>query len=216
MKFKVGDHVVGNESADVYVITRRGWQGEVVGVCGAGRTILVRALPGHSGGSANYPVAAHCFDLIPRKEGRKIVVTVDGETTTARLYNGKVLEKSAEVKCSPGDRFDFNVGAGLAIDRLLDRESTKPGGFPLEELKSGRFGRLNNGEWFVVLEDRMLYLNGSEGWDRITDLDRDGAFPSVSKDSRRVDIIVAAVSLRDAKRTANKGHFVWARTYKKV
>ena len=215
MEFKVGDRVVAKESS-YYSVTKPGWRGEVVQVEPDRGVIRVRALPGYEGGADTFGVIACHFAKVRRNSDRKIVVTVDGETTTARLYNGKVLEKSAEAKCSPGDRFDFNVGAGLAIDRLLDREATKPGGFPLEELKSGRFGRLNNGEWFVVLEDRMLYLNGNENWDKIADLDGAGMFPRHLGFQRGVNFVVDAVSLKNAKRQVAEGQFIWARTYKKV
>lgn len=55
---------------------------------------------------------------------KKIVITSDGKTTLARLYeNGKVT-KTAKAECSPGDKFDFTVGAKLAFERL--NEKTEP------------------------------------------------------------------------------------------
>lgn len=48
----------------------------------------------------------------------KIVITTDGKTTLARLYNGKEVIKSAEAKLSKNDEFDFMVGAKLAFERL--------------------------------------------------------------------------------------------------
>lgn len=58
----------------------------------------------------------------------KIVITTDGVTTLARLYDGSKVIKSAEAKCSPKDTFDFAVGAKLAYDRLMEEkaESVKP------------------------------------------------------------------------------------------
>lgn len=50
----------------------------------------------------------------------KIVITTDGKTTTARLFDGKELVKKAEAKCSPDDTFDFMVGAKLAMERLAE------------------------------------------------------------------------------------------------
>lgn len=49
----------------------------------------------------------------------KIVVTSDGKTTLARLYDGSNVTKSAEAKCSPSDTYDFTTGANLAYDRLM-------------------------------------------------------------------------------------------------
>lgn len=49
---------------------------------------------------------------------QKIVITTDGKITTAKLYEGSKVIKTAEAKCNPEDTFDFNVGARLAFDRL--------------------------------------------------------------------------------------------------
>lgn len=52
-------------------------------------------------------------------EDQKIVITTDGKkTTTAALYIGKQRIKEASAKCAPGDMFDFNVGAAIAVGRL--------------------------------------------------------------------------------------------------
>lgn len=54
----------------------------------------------------------------------KIVITSDGKTTLARLYENGEVTKTAEAKCSPSDKFDFAVGAKLAFERL--NEKTEP------------------------------------------------------------------------------------------
>lgn len=53
---------------------------------------------------------------------QKIVITTDGKTTLARMYEGKTVIKSAEAKCSPADEFDFNLGAKIAFGRLMKGE----------------------------------------------------------------------------------------------
>lgn len=50
----------------------------------------------------------------------KIVITTDGATTTARKYDGKNLIKEAKAVCSKDDTFNFDVGAKLAMERLLE------------------------------------------------------------------------------------------------
>lgn len=55
----------------------------------------------------------------------KIVITQTGSTTTARLYDGKTIVKSAEAKCSPTDTYDFAIGARLAFDRLMPASEPK-------------------------------------------------------------------------------------------
>lgn len=61
--------------------------------------------------------------LAPELPGSKVVITTDGKTTLARLYDGKKVIKRAEAKCSPHDEFNFNVGAELAFSRLMGKDS---------------------------------------------------------------------------------------------
>lgn len=51
---------------------------------------------------------------------QKIVITTDGKTTTAKLYDGKKFIKEAKAKCSPEDKFDFETGAEIAFSRLMN------------------------------------------------------------------------------------------------
>lgn len=55
----------------------------------------------------------------------KIVITSDGTETTARLYDGKKVVKTATAKCSPEDKFDFETGATIAFDRLFEKYEKK-------------------------------------------------------------------------------------------
>ena len=55
----------------------------------------------------------------------KIVITTEGKTTLARLYEGNKVVKSAEAKCSPADTFSFQTGAELAFKRLFENPVTK-------------------------------------------------------------------------------------------
>lgn len=50
----------------------------------------------------------------------KIIITTDGEITTAKLYRHGEPTLKAVAKCSPEDTFDFATGAKLAFDRLID------------------------------------------------------------------------------------------------
>ncbi len=61
-----------------------------------------------------------CIAGLATEDNRKIVITTDGKETLARLYDGKKVIKSASAKCSPSDKFDFNTGVKIAIDRLLE------------------------------------------------------------------------------------------------
>lgn len=55
----------------------------------------------------------------------KIVITTDGVTTTARKYDGKNLIKEAKAVCSKDDTFNFDVGAKLAMERLMAEDKPK-------------------------------------------------------------------------------------------
>ena len=61
-------------------------------------------------------------ELIPnRVSNDKIVIMHDGKTTTATLYREDGSKEKATAKCSPEDTFDFNVGAKLAMERLMEK-----------------------------------------------------------------------------------------------
>lgn len=60
----------------------------------------------------------------------KIVITTDGKTTTAKMFDGKKLLKAAMSKCSPKDTFDFAIGAKIALERVTEKE---------REFKVGQF-----------------------------------------------------------------------------
>lgn len=55
----------------------------------------------------------------------KIIITTDGVTTTARKYDGKNLIKEARAVCSRDDEFNFDVGAKLAVERLMAEDKPK-------------------------------------------------------------------------------------------
>lgn len=55
----------------------------------------------------------------------KIVITTEGSTVLARLYEGKKVLEEAKATCSKDDKFVFATGAQLAFDRLLGNEPKK-------------------------------------------------------------------------------------------
>lgn len=63
---------------------------------------------------------AEDYEIIPPAPSLKIIITTDGTTTTARLMDGKATLRTATATCSPSDTFDFDKGARLAFDRLID------------------------------------------------------------------------------------------------
>lgn len=129
-KFKVGDIVVGNEKASWnYGVTKRGVKLKVTQVNNNGSFVgIIISEPRGKYVGQTFGVGCElkpeCFDLVT--EGDKIVIITDGVTTTAKMYCGKEVIKKAEAKCAPGDKFDFEFGARLAMDRLFeDTRDTK-------------------------------------------------------------------------------------------
>ena len=66
------------------------------------------------------------------KNENKIVITTDGTTTRAALYDGHKLIREAKAICSKDDTFNFETGAKIAIDRLTEKPAEPK---PKKELK---------------------------------------------------------------------------------
>lgn len=67
----------------------------------------------------------------------KVVITTDGKTTTAKMYEGTKLLKTAKSKCSPEDTFDFAIGVKLTLERVTEKEP---------KFKIGQFVRVINND----------------------------------------------------------------------
>lgn len=141
MKFKVGDRV--KAVTDNYGLTNQEykWVGEVTSVYSnrfSAETIYsILDNIGYVCNNLDY----EDFELVNQD---KIVILTDGETVTAKKYEGKEVIKSATAKCHPDDRFDFNTGAKIAFDRLME-ESKEEGKFKV-------------GDYVRVVDTGKLYL----------------------------------------------------------
>lgn len=121
MKYKVGDRVIIEESNIEYCSVYKGLEGTIVEVDAFYKNHPYRV------STAKCPGGVWCkVRCLVNNAPHKIVITTDGKTTTARLFNGKELIRKAEAKCSPDDKFDFMVGAKLAMERLEGEEPKKP------------------------------------------------------------------------------------------
>ena len=67
------------------------------------------------------------------KSENKIVITTDGTTTRAALYDGHKLIREAKAICSKDNTFDFEKGAKIAFERLTAKPAVKAK--PKKELK---------------------------------------------------------------------------------
>ena len=119
-KFKVGDKVRILDGSKIENYTGN-WNEHMKDHVGEVHTIeFVR---GRNDGRVQYRLNDLLFvwderglELVSEK---KIVITVCGKNTIARLYDGKKLVRGAVASCAPDDKFDFNVGARLAFERLI-------------------------------------------------------------------------------------------------
>ena len=203
MKYKVGDKVqVVTKKEGFFCGFKPGDVVEVLRVDTSDSTLFCER-------AGSYQQWIHTENVVPIPQ--KIVITTDGVTTTARMFSGKELVKSAEAKCSKSDTFDFKKGAALAVDRLLGRleekaepEVPKFPKFPKSELKTGVFGRMSNGWWFVIVDDSFIYESGK--FDEVDQVDLDGALKY-----KAVDCLVKAVSFNNARSQASIGSFIWKR-----
>lgn len=114
MDFKIGDRVIVEK--DNINFGRNGWTGTIV--------------KGPWGETYKWEVVfddglklwcdVKCLAEETKKQD-KIVITTDGKTTTATLYREDGSKEVATAKCCPEDTFDFNVGAKLAMERLMKK-----------------------------------------------------------------------------------------------
>lgn len=126
-KFEIGDKVIGNEKANKYGVTIKGWTGSVVKIDEPRERICVNE---NSRRKDGFWVEADCFDLVESKKkspdikdkADKIIITVNGTETTAQFYKGGKVVKTATAKCSSSDEFNFETGAKLAFDRMMKRK----------------------------------------------------------------------------------------------
>lgn len=131
MKYRVGDKVriVSKKRGDSWNVSGKmdKWLGKVMTIRETrGRNYKMMEDEGEFCGDGWFWYDSMIEGLAPELPISKVVITTDGKTTLARLYDGKKVIKRAEAKCSPHDKFDFNVGAKLAFDRLMGNEEKEP------------------------------------------------------------------------------------------
>lgn len=124
MKYKVGDKVRVRKDLrcnEVYgpLATVRG----MMSFCGKEVTISRVLCNGYELLEDGFLVKyAWTDEMLEPARTEKIVITSDGVTTTAKKYDSKKLVKEAKAVCSKDDTFNFDVGAKLAMDRLLEEK----------------------------------------------------------------------------------------------
>jgi hypothetical protein len=122
-KFKVGDKVKVKTNRDVRDLTRRGFPegiikqiGEVVDLTPFDDLVIVR----FQNSFAKWRVPT-CFLKLAKPE--KIIIYRNGAEVVAK---NTATGKTGVARCNPADEFDFNTGAKLAFERLINPEPEKP------------------------------------------------------------------------------------------
>lgn len=137
-KFKIGDKVKthserGHEVNGVaYVSSMDEYSGVIARVEGINRTNY-NGVEKWFYDLENTPFYWHESLLEAVKNENKIVITTDGTTTRAALYDGHKLIREAKAICSKDDTFDFEAGAKIAFERLAAKPAVKAK--PKKELK---------------------------------------------------------------------------------
>lgn len=129
MKYKVGQKVRIREDLKAGVVRKRGIRKMGIRIDDEmilyrGKEVTITAIDA----DGDYKIREDCGDwfwsdeMLEPIRNEKIVITSDGVTTTARKYDGKKLIKEAKAVCSKDDVFNFEVGANLAMERLLEKK----------------------------------------------------------------------------------------------
>ena len=128
MKYKVGDKVKVRDDLNLFAAYRMADGGACDGVVDEmmelrGRIVTIKSITD----AGKYRIKEGDYNWTDGMFAglaceQKIVITSDGTTTLARLYEGSKVVKSAEAKCSADDEFKFETGAKLAMERLYGVE----------------------------------------------------------------------------------------------
>lgn len=124
-KFKIGDSVkcVCVVDANKLVVGKIGTIIDIdCGLIGVEFDEWVHGHGCHHKGKIGYCWWCEELDLVKVVCSEKIVITNDGKTTTAKMYDGKEVVKTAIAKCSPEDEFDIMTGTMIAFSRLFDAD----------------------------------------------------------------------------------------------
>lgn len=156
-KFKVGDYVVSNISGVV---------GKVTNIL-PDNYICVESQHCITHGSDKN------FTLYTKDQPNKIVITTDGCTTTAKMYRDKSVVGVQTTKCHPDDRFDFLVGAKIALDRLVGCKEEEP------KYYNGKVVCVDNNDFHFYTTGKVYQIKDGVAYDDYGDKFRFTPFVSV-------------------------------------
>lgn len=166
-KFKVGDKVRILDGSKIknYI---GGWTGGMKRHIG--EIVTIRSVFQHSPICNSYYLEEHSFSWDERglelvKPEKIIIYRNDAEVVAKNTATGK----TGVAKCTPADEFDFNVGAKLAFERLINPEPEKPkyynGKVVCIDSKTSRFTK---GKIYVVTNGNLNSNDGVYEYHRFT------------------------------------------------
>lgn len=94
---------------------------------------------------------------------RKIVITSNGSETLARLYEDNKVIKTAKAKCSPVDIFNFETGAKIAFDRLIEDKPADKWRVVNRPVKAGDYIRITKPSFSFNKKGDILKVSRSFG-----------------------------------------------------
>ena len=145
-KFKVGDKVVLTKNEDyakagmIGTIIEEKRSSDRLGIKFDKKFYGGHDCFGQCGDGYGHYVSGEYVKLVSANSS--IHIYTDGITTTAILKDGKKAIRTGQAKCSPDDTYDFNVGAKLAFDRLMENE--------VKEVKR----KAKVGEWVKIVSTK--------------------------------------------------------------
>lgn len=104
--------------------------------------------------------------LLEAVNENKVVITTDGTTTRAALYDGHKLIREAKAICSKDDTFDFEAGAKIAFERLTAKPAEPKPKKDLKPLNTKIFvidgyGDFKSGHIYEIKDGK---IHDDEGW----------------------------------------------------
>lgn len=176
-KYKIGDKIKIKKDTNVTgKFLKGGMTGNVIELLKNGVCVeFDDDINGHSG-SDGKGKCGHCwcvrFDDIEHINDNKIVITTDGTETLARLYEGNKVVKRATAKCSPDGTFNFETGAKIAFDRLVENKPVDKWRVVNRRAKAGDFIRLKEASFSFTkkgdimrvaeVDDNACYVRNDE------------------------------------------------------
>lgn len=168
-KFKVGDTVRILDGKGIEGYTG-GYNGLMREICGEIRKIREVTARGENGEKPCYYLENTQFLWDERglervDEKRKIVITTDGKTTRAALYDGHKLIRESKAICSEEDTFDFEAGAKIAFERLTAKPAEPKPKKALKPLNTKIFvvdgySDIKSGHIYEIKDGKIICDNG--------------------------------------------------------